>query len=83
MEYEYDVANGSRPISQKRASILAKPAGVYAVFYDPNDAGPVVRDKKGQFDTAGYEKKALAACRQDLRAQVRDFVKWLKVQGVI
>ena len=61
----------------------AGPAGVYAVFYDPTDRGPVVMNKKGQFDSAGYKKKALAACRQDLRAQVRDFIKWLKGQGVI
>jgi hypothetical protein len=61
----------------------AKPAGVYAVFYDPNDSGPVVRNKKGQIDSVRYEKKALAACKQDLRAQVRDFIQWLKAQGVI
>jgi len=61
----------------------AKPAGVYAVFYDPNDVAPVVTNKKGQFDSAGYQKRAVAACKQDLRAQVRDFIKWLKAQGVI
>jgi len=61
----------------------AAPAGTYVVFYDPADSGPVIGDKKGYFDVKGYQKAALAADREDLRRQVRDFIKWLKAQGVI
>jgi hypothetical protein len=59
----------------------AKPGGRVAVFYDPvawgkEFAGPGEEISKATGDS-------MKQAREDLRAQVRDFVKWLKAQGVI
>jgi hypothetical protein len=48
----------------QRGLVKAKPAGTYALFYDP------------EYPTA-------AGAKEQLGKQVRDFVAWLKAQGVI
>lgn len=73
--------------------VEAKPNGLFAVFYDPV-SGPEDASKRfnierkwGKDFSAEAENnlktKALDLSREQLRAQVRDFVKWLKAQGVI
>jgi hypothetical protein len=56
---------------------IAKPAGVVAAFYDPYVPRPSLFERQGDYGKAHIDE------RQELRAQVRDFVKWLKSQGVI
>lgn len=75
----------------------AKPQGVYGVFYDPGvgwhdlekrnpelwkeiykDWGDDWQARAKQMDDGVKE-----LAKEDLRAQVKDFVKWLKAQGVI
>jgi len=54
---------------------LAKlsPKGTYGVFYAPS----------AESEVAGKRVSATATTREQLRAQVQDFIKWLKAQGVI
>ena len=70
----------------------AKPGGTYGVFYDPSvgwdDAEKTV--VHGAHDPTAWKEenaKVIAAAgkiaREQLRAQVQDFIKWLKAQGVI
>ena len=76
--------------------IKARPKGVYGVFYDPcvgrRDAekrydvhlpkyGTPNVDWKAEY--AKMDNKAKDLARELLRAQVRDFIKWLKAEGVI
>lgn len=71
----------------------AGPSGTYAVFYDPC-CGP--RDVNPKYDPytpppdtdyrawrAKWQARTRDLARDELRAQVRDFIKWLKAQGVI
>jgi len=73
----------------------AKPGGAYGVFYDPC-VGPMDVEKRyeyhGSYGRTEAERKAeyakleameLDLAREQLRAQVKDFIKWLKAQGVI
>ncbi len=74
---------------------VAGPVGAYAVFYDPavgsddgrkalgsSSAGPSsATDWNQEGERADTAAKQLA--REELRRQVRDFVQWLKGQGVI
>lgn len=58
-----------------------------AVFYDPNysfgspEAQQIIRGNKG--DYAAMEDKLRELAREDLRAQVSDFLSWLKAPGII
>ena len=68
----------------------AKPGGVYAVFYDPSigrgDASKRAGPAHGSDWEAEYARVTAVAedmAREQLRAQVKDFIKWLKAQGVI
>lgn len=70
-----------------------KPAGAYGVFYDPLVSWDEARKKAGiavsgrQKDWQAQNAAAKAAAREialeQLRAQVKDFIRWLKAQGVI
>jgi len=53
--------------------------GVYGIFYDP--VAPRDSDNSRFFFSA--EKENAVASRQLLRAQVQDFIKWLKTEGII
>lgn len=59
-----------------------KPRGTYGVFYDPF-VRPKSADSRNQNVTEISEYDASKASKEELRAQVRDFIKWLKVEGVI
>lgn len=74
----------------------AHPTGSYAVFYDPCVGSKDVREALGlkeddrrttegtpeeEFDRIYQKKQEMA--REQLRLQVRDFIAWLKAQGVI
>ncbi len=52
-----------------------------AVFYDPMPSGPVTDQWNAMSGWDTSERAATA--EKQLRLQVRDFVKWLKAQGVI
>lgn len=56
-----------------------------AVFYDPHydgDAFQKIR-KESAGDLSAVEEKLKNLAKEDLRAQVRDFLAWLKAQGII
>jgi len=78
----YDVIDAA---TRLRESLVAvKPEGAVAVFYDPMlDYQDAYRNagEKPNWETAGRD--ALLLDRYALREQVRDFVKWLKAEGVI
>ena len=73
----------------------AKPGGTLAVFYDPfigpsavdmrfaskDDYEAASQDWLGKRDRLQEMQKRLS--REQLRLQVKDFIKWLKAQGVI
>jgi hypothetical protein len=64
----------------------SKPKGAYGVFYDPArtwDDGKAALGAPDQHDWKALEAEVKRLARADLRAQVRDFVEWLKGQGVI
>lgn len=80
--YSYNVGGAAKDL---RAGIAkAKAVGSYAVFYDP-----VASIKDSRDPLAGWAERPGAAtvgteeARKDLREQVKDFIKWLKAQGVI
>ena len=70
-----------------------KPGGAFGVFYEPLTSWEEARKKAGLpasgkgNDFNAQEKVMKAAAneivREQLRAQVKDFIKWLKAQGVI
>jgi hypothetical protein len=63
----------------------AKPEGTFGVFYNPEIEQQIVYENSGDIEpnwrTIEADAKMLA--RFTLREQVRDFVKWLKAEGVI
>jgi hypothetical protein len=60
--------------------VQAKGKGVcFGAFYDP----AVRPDRRGYAEGAEAEKAARAKSKRLLRLQVKDFVDWLKGQGVI
>ncbi len=59
----------------------AKPSGRIGVFYDPVAWGKDIV-LPGQ-DVGTSTGDSMKQAREDLRAQVKDFIKWLKAQGVI
>jgi len=79
----YNIAGTAKDLQAGIAKV--KPAGAYAVFYDP-----VVLQKMNfgpSTDIDATMGRAMSAAmdeaRNELRAQVKDFIKWLKAQGVI
>jgi hypothetical protein len=71
-----------------RAGLAAKaPAGSYGVIYDPlpSQAELVERAKQAEAenDLTYLAEPRRALANEDLRAQVKDFLSWLKTQGVI
>jgi len=71
----------------RKGLVSVKPAGTYAVFYDPSSRAEPIKDKRGHIDWKAmqteYKAAAQEVARRELRNQVRDFIKWLKAQGVI
>ena len=66
--------------SLREGLIKAKPTGVHAIFYEPvSPARPSSFEEDGRFN----EALDMSGEREDLRQQVRDFIKWLKAEGVI
>lgn len=74
----------------------ASPEEVVGIFYDPYDYGDLIEeynkiqkkyeDREGNYWAAMSEEQdemARAAAEENLKAQVRDFIDWLKGQGVI
>jgi hypothetical protein len=59
----------------------AKPSGRVAVFYDPVAWGKEFQPSAEEENKITQDSTKQA--REDLRAQVKDFIKWLKAQGVI
>lgn len=83
--YSYD----SRAAARRTRELLkaARPAGAYAVFYDPFFRVEAVRKDNGAWDHAATMEKrqieGMESERELLRKQVQDFIAWLKTQGVI
>lgn len=79
----YDVAGAAKDLQAGIAK--AKPVGTYAVFYDPVALQKMSFGPSADFDAAQGQAYAAAydEARENLRAQVKDFIKWLKAQGVI
>lgn len=77
----------------RESLVNAGPSGAYAVFYDPccgpRDVNPQYKPFPPHPDTdykawrAKWQARTKDLARDELRAQVRDFIKWLKAQGVI
>jgi hypothetical protein len=71
----FEVSSVSSYDTQKAADVLrdglvrAKPKGTYAVFYDPM--------------VSWNGANAQESPHENLRGQVRDFIEWLKAEGVI
>ena len=61
----------------------AGPRGYYRAFVERPTCPDLIRDAKGKVDWKGTEKRGKVLAREQLHAQVRDFIKWLKAQGVI
>lgn len=86
-----DVLGAARSLRESIAD--SKPPGAYAVFYDPccgpKDVNPrfeLLRRPSDMQPGAWWAKwrgQAKDLAEDQLRAQVRDFIKWLKAQGVI
>lgn len=80
--YIKEAAKGLRDALRK-----APMEGTYAVFYDPIATAPEIKDSKGNINwdatIAKREIRGKEIAREQLRAQVRDFIKWLKAEGVI
>jgi hypothetical protein len=68
---------------------LASEDGIYVTFYDPLAPMQVpkqIEDQHGEQRTNTYKEaaeKAKAESKDLLRSQVKDFIKWLKSEGVI
>ncbi len=61
----------------REALAKAHPRGTYAVFYDPASSYEELPDGPN------YERLADQLNEKKLRAQVKDFIAWLKAQKVI
>jgi hypothetical protein len=75
----FDLEPAARALRWALAS--AKPDGAYAVFYDP-----CCVPGEGPRSTPGHpvlQATAIGRARDELRAQVRDFIEWLRAEGVI
>ena len=67
--------NNTNKVARQLQQQLAKsqPKGTYTTFYDPLASG----------ESPAYGDSAKESAKELLRMQVRDFIKWLKSQGVI
>ncbi|MDO8586682.1 MAG: hypothetical protein Q7T82_06535 [Armatimonadota bacterium] len=84
--YTYDLVGTARML--RKGLSHAGPPGNYGVFYDPvrQPKGPprsVANYQAYQKDRGLREADARKAAKDDLRKQVRGFIKWLKAQGVV
>jgi hypothetical protein len=86
--YSYDTAKSARELRDRIAESRTEES--VAVFYDPLVRPTIPRDPSGKADWANYRRdegparqEARENSKEQLRAQVRDFIKWLKAQGVI
>jgi hypothetical protein len=84
--YGYDLKQGAKALIAKMSKY--QPETIVGTFYDPmmkrnRSLGKAekVKDWKAYFKKV--RERAKASDREELRKQVRDFVKWLKAQGVI
>lgn len=78
----YDMLGAAKRLRESLAA--AKPEGVVAVFYDPMlDYQDAYRNADGQPDMKTAERDAKMLDRYALREQVKDFVRWLKAEGMI
>jgi hypothetical protein len=76
----------TKGVANKLHKILRKesPRGIYGIFYDPIvDHSDVADSTNTPEKYWKADKQAIAKAKQLLRAQVKDFIKWLKTQGVI
>jgi hypothetical protein len=92
--YSYDLRDAADKL--RNAILQTESAGTYGVFYDPlvREACGVAKPAGGRAEfkapctdwQAGRTNSRaveLDLAREQLRAQVKDFIKWLKAQGVI
>ena len=81
----YDILTAAQVL--RNGVSAAEPAGAYAVFYDPClgpwDAKGIGGPRPDYTQRRTLNRKAGQMSREQLRAQVKDFIKWLKAQGVI
>ena len=80
----YDVKGSAQTLDTSLAK--QKQPGISAIFYDPvEQLYPAAKGERPSW--AGDEKQltaaAVARAKADLRAQVKDFIAWLKAQMVI
>jgi hypothetical protein len=80
----YDTREAATTLQNKLRK--AYPHGRYGVFYNP----PIYPSeymnttvKRSATELTNSQKLAKASAKQLLRAQVNDFIKWLKSEGVI
>jgi hypothetical protein len=81
----YDYIGAAKTL---RSSIeAAKPSGAYGVFYDPMPNYFAVEERMtretAEGQTTNYIRAGNDLAREELRAQVKDFIAWLKTEGVI
>ncbi|MHB0998916.1 MAG: hypothetical protein ACYC27_06690 [Armatimonadota bacterium] len=83
--YTYELLNTAK--SLREGLKKAEPSGTYAVFYDPMSILPdnwyVGPDTDWEKRYAKAEAQATKTSRDELRKQVKDFIVWMKAQGVI
>lgn len=92
--HRYDLRDAADKL--RNAIVQTESAGTYGVFYDPlvGEACGVAKPAGGRAElkVPGTDWQAgrtnsraveLDLAREQLRAQVKDFIKWLKAQGVI
>ena len=83
--YSFDMLNAAKDL--KKGIALSDRGGYYGVFYDPEvgigDAARKMGSKSGPRDYDKISKIAASMAKDELRAQVRDFIKWLKIEGII
>lgn len=82
--YTGDIRNDASELRNKLRK--AYPRGLYGVFYNP----PIypseymnITVKRSATELANSQKLANTRVKRLLRAQVKDFIKWLKAEGVI
>lgn len=85
--YSIDTLKAARTL--RTGIMTAKPKGTYAVFYDPMSSPPgngfFSSSSETDWETRqakGYSE-AIKISREQLRKQVKDFIVWLKTQGII
>lgn len=85
VKYSYNLKQAAQLLGERVC--LSQPQEFVGVLYDPVAWAPFPRGLSGQaeWQTARqeHEVKSRQLSLDQLRAQVRDFIKWLKAQGVI